>query len=537
MWIENQVRRIWNRIGRSEKTALLATFVAGMLAHLFIWTNVIPNFDGMSRVYDEQQMTLVGRWFLHYASWLHDYTQMPMVIGVLGMFFLSMATFLVVRLFDIRSSLFAGIWGVLCAVFPVVAYTNAYTFTAAEYYLAALLATGAVYLVRKHGVWGWCVGCMLLALAMGIYQAYVCVAITISVLLIICDMLKEQVSFAKAVKNGFVHVFFIGAGTIVYYIVLQVFLKIKDLTLISYLNMDQVADGYPLELLLSTLSNTYEQVKDFFFVAEINNSFADNVMVLIHIGVLVLAILLLIVCIGKRNNKQGVFCVTGVVLLLLCLPAAMNFVQVMSPYSTPTPTMKYAHIFFYFLPILLFEMCERKKSAVLKDLKYKVAELLLMFGLLASIFYYWKYDNILYNMLNQAHRATESFVTNVVSRIESCEGYEYGMEVVIVGGFPSDRYYAQVENYDRVQQGGATAASVIPLNKHIYYYMNDWLNVPIAEPEEEVFWAVTATQEFQQMPLYPDDGSVKIIDGCVVVKMQESFTPKAQYEKDYENRR
>ena len=43
--------------------------------------------------------------------------------------------------------------------------------------------------------------------------------------------------------------------------------------------------------------------------------------------------------------------------------------------------------------------------------------------------------------------------------------------------------------------------------------------------------------EFAALPRYPDDGSVQIIDGCLVVKVQEEYTPKSDFEIAYENRR
>ena len=68
------------RVGKSEKTAFATAFAGGLLAHSYIYTNIIPNFDGISRVFDEQQMTVSGRWFLHYASCLYGYVQSPMII-------------------------------------------------------------------------------------------------------------------------------------------------------------------------------------------------------------------------------------------------------------------------------------------------------------------------------------------------------------------------------------------------------------------------------------------------------------------------
>ena len=78
--------------------------------------------------------------------------------------------------------------------------------------------------------------------------------------------------------------------------------------------------------------------------------------------------------------------------------------------------------------------------------------------------------------------------------------------------------------------------TVAPLNKHIYYYLNDWLNVPLEEPDEETMKSVSQSAAFRRMPLYPADGSVQRIDDRIVVKIQKEYTPKSGYELAYENR-
>ena len=49
--------------------------------------------------------------------------------------------------------------------------------------------------------------------------------------------------------------------------------------------------------------------------------------------------------------------------------------------------------------------------------------------------------------------------------------------------------------------------------------------------------SVSQSEEFQAMPLYPADGIVQMLDGRVVVKIKEEYTPKSDYELAYENRR
>ena len=146
-------------------------------------------------------------------------------------------------------------------------------------------------------------------------------------------------------------------------------------------------------------------------------------------------------------------------------------------------------------------------------------------------------NNLLYTASAQAHRATESYATRLLTRIESCEGYEPGMEIAIVGAVPADQIVSDIPSYAQVDHYSVPLNSVLPLNKHLYYYLSDWLNFPVDELSEETMLAISDSPEFQAMPLYPAQGSVQVLDGRVVVRMGEEYIPKSDYEIAYENRR
>lgn len=524
------------RVGKSEKTAFAATFAGGLLAHAYIYTNIIPNFDGISRVYDEQQMTVSGRWFLHYASYLYGYVQSPMIIGVLTMAFLAMAAALVVNLLEIDNVRLAGLWGILSVLSPAIAYTNSYTFTVAAYGFAVFLAVQAIWLVEKKGWYGFVGGCVLLALSMGIYQVYVTTAITLAMYLVLIKTMQSESSPGAAFVSGLKYVLFLATGTGIYWLVLKIFLKVKDLQLLSYLGMNRLEQGYPIGQIGQILKDTYQEVAMYFFYHS-KGSYDGVVIRTIAVILLILcfAITLVkqIIHISKETQPQKWMRIIILLCVIFLLPLGANFGKIMSPYSATSPSMKYTYVYLCLLPVILGERSPNAADSVLR--KYYIKGFSIAAILLA--FQFWQQDNTLYTMLEQAHRATLSFVTNVVSRIESCPGYSMGMPVVIVGGYPADRYDTTIEAYDWVSDGTFLTSSVIPLNKHIYYYMNDWINVPIEEPAREVFEEVAGSDYFQQMPRYPDDGSVIIRDGRVVVKMQDTYIPKAQYEIDYENRR
>lgn len=530
MWIEEKLSILYRRITGSEKATFTGCFIGGLVAHLYIYTNTIPNFDGISRMYDGQEMTISGRWFLHYASSLNYYTQMPMVIGVLAMLFLAASAMLMIHMFRIESCVMAGLWGGILAVFPAIADTNTYIYTASSYCLAISLATLGVWLTKKIK-WGIISGSALLALSMGIYQTYVTVAITLSVLLVIQELLNSESRIRSIFNSGLKYVVYICLGTGLYYVILKLFLKVKGIALWSYLGMSNVENGYPIEKIGSTICKTYAGVGRFFFRGE--DGF-NNIFIVCNVIVAILSVALVIEVIKKQEVWKDRIKIFGLVILLALIPVSVNFTQIISPYSKPRLIMKFSFVFIYFIPIILIELI-KKNSHVKIQIQAAVTAIVGAFFVLAV--YFWQYDNLLYTMLNQAHRATLSFVTNVVSRIEGCEGYHMGMQVIIVGGFPSDRYDSDISVYEEVKHESALSSSVIPLNKHIYYYMNDWLNVRIEEPPEEVFIHISETEEFKEMSLYPDDGSIKIIGNNVVVKMQELYIPKSLFEKEYEERR
>ena len=97
MSIDELWRRLRQRVPPASRSAFFACLTAGCLVHLYAFTNLIPNADGLSRVFDTQQMTVSGRWFLHYASALNGFTQMPAVIGLLSLLFLALAAAFVVQ--------------------------------------------------------------------------------------------------------------------------------------------------------------------------------------------------------------------------------------------------------------------------------------------------------------------------------------------------------------------------------------------------------------------------------------------------------
>lgn len=530
MKLDELTQRRWRRLQPAQRAAFFACIITGYLVHLYAFTNIVPCSDGLSRVYDPQQMTVSGRWFLHYASMLNGFTQMPAVIGLLSMLLLGAAAALTVGLLHVRSRSLGGVCGAVMAAFPCLGYTFLYMFTASAYCLAIFMAVLAVQLAVR-GKWRLVPAVLLLAMAMGTYQAYAAMSIALSVLVVIEFLTRPEATLRGTLRLGGRLVAFLALGAAAYYGILQIFLRVKHVQLLSYLGMDTVMTHYPLAKLPSLLVTTYKQVLAFFFIPGSVNGYDTPVLSVLNALLLAAAAVSLVAALRHDRLLLQPWRVLLLLVLILLFPLAINFGQIMSPYSAPTPIMKYAFVLVYLAALLMLDKCDgcipRPKAA-------GIAGAVCVCALLVC---FLQTNNLLYTASAQAHRATQSYLTRMMARVEDCDGYTPGMEVVIIGTIPDAQMHSAIESYAQVSHYSVPIHQVAPLNKHLYYYLNDWLSIPIKEPSQEAMAAVAGSDAFAAMPLYPQQGSVQVLDGRLVVKLSEQYTPKSDFEIAFENRR
>lgn len=519
----SQPDRLRRSFSPGAQAAFLSCIITGFLVHLFAFTNIIPNSDGLSRVYDAQQMTISGRWFLHYASVFHGFLQAPALIGILSLIFLGSAAGLSGDLVGLRRRFSGILWGAIFAVFPPIAYNYLYMFTASAYAFGIFLAVLSVWILRRWR-WGFLPAALLLACSVGTYQAYLAVAASLGLICSIRDLLDQE-PVAPCVKQGIRTILMILVGMILYWGILQVFLRVKDLTLLDYRGIGTAGTGFSVVAFLRSILSACKHAVCY-FLQPYAVSYGTGVLTIAHWALVILTVLLLIPYFAKKGDGIGrkLLLLAGFALL----PLALNLTQILTEIS---PNMRYGLVFAYLLPILLMDraILPCNSASVLRPVFSLIMAVIV---LLSS-----QICNTAYVSSATAHRATQAFATNLVARVEQTPGYRQDMQVVVIGSFPRNIYHSSIEAFDLVGHYSCMADTVLDLNKHVYYYLNDWLNVPWQEPEEQTMLAVSQSDDFQAMPLYPNDGSVAIIDGRVVVKLSDHYTPKKPYELQYEQRR
>ena len=80
------------KIKTTWRIAFVSALVLGLLIHLPVMLSDIPNHDGLSSMYFDQNMITSGRWFLTVACGFSSYFTIPWVIGLIGLIWLALTS-------------------------------------------------------------------------------------------------------------------------------------------------------------------------------------------------------------------------------------------------------------------------------------------------------------------------------------------------------------------------------------------------------------------------------------------------------------
>ena len=517
---ENTFLTFIKKIPGSAKAAFISCYIVGYIAHLYAFTNVIVNPDGISRVFDPQQMTISGRWFLHYASAWNGYIQAPALIGFFSVLFMSLAAAFTVHLLEIKNKVIASFIGAFMIIFPSMAFTFLFMFTASAYCFAVLLAVVSVWLAKKYK-FGFLFGAIPLACAIGTYQAYVAVAAALTLIVLILFSLEKERKIKDVLILTAKMTVLLALSLLLYAVVLKIFLAVKDLTLIDYKGISSMGSSSWIKDTLSKIPEAYRKFFSYYFKANGFATYTTVFTVILNIAFAILGLCSFLVLIIRGKIFKSPLVLICLIVFCALVPLAFNVTVLM---DSATPIMRYALVFTYILALALTDRAEHP------------ALLLSVSGIsvLLCIVSVW-IGNLAYTAYETEQRSAESFMTRLVERIESTPGYQSNMEVVIIGGYPKNTYYSTIDEFLVIAD--PVPAYFIPNNKHLYYYLNDWINVPWKMPDESVMMEISDSEEFKAMPLYPDDGSIIISGNRVIVRLSEAYHPKQEFEIQYENRR
>lgn len=512
-WISEKIRKYWSKF---DSFVFCSTFIITLLVHLYMFTHKFLNHDDVHGLYSDCAFGLSsGRWFLQtVCGWTGDFSS-AWLNGVVGALFLALAAVFLVRLFHIRHHLSAVLFSVCIVAFPTLASTYSYMFCAPQYLFALALAVIGAYLIRKETWLSMITGVIALAFSMGCYQSYICFAVMLLVVCVIMDLLVSRFEndWKRPFLTGLKYCGALAAGVVLYFLILKYRLWQTGTVLSDYHGMSSMGQLTP-SVLLNRICNAYSG----FFAFFTNESllFPENFPTLILIMVIAL-VFVVIGCIVKQRIYRHPLTLILLLLLIGIFPLASSLMFIMADAEFVHTVMYYPMVGLLLLPIITLDRITLNSSQNAADVWFGRGKLLLV-TVLFIVQLLLSHQCILvtnkaYFCMDMTYENAYAYFVKLTTKIEMMEDYQSSIPVTLIGYATQDTYVPQME-LTGVLTGNA-ALNMYSWDRFLTYFLGDYFPTVSAEVRSKL----QQTPEFAEMPVYPQDGSIREIDGVIVVKV------------------
>lgn len=499
-----------------EKAAFFSVLVFGLLTHIHIFSvNYIfhdsVTLDNLGYTYSS------GRWALGFLDDAARRTlgayQLPFINGFISIGLIAITVLILIRTLKVKSVVTAAFIGMMLVSFPSVASHFAFMFTAPPYFLSMLMATLAVYLINERcSTLRFASAVALTTFSIGIYQAYLSFSISLALAIVIIDGLRNEKEFIGLIKKGLVFVSMLIIGLILYLSINKLIISAKGIELTAYQGLNKIGRIDFALLPKAIYQCYYDQLKPS-WLGIITSLFERKVSFIVII--LGSAVFLRLVWLSKAKMETRLL----LIFLAVISPLALNSVYLMSPGSMNGvhSLMRMSLCFTYILPVLYVEiLCEKagRHKGICVD-RLLAAVLSIVLAVVPPMYCYR--NNTAYLNAELAEEQAEAYLASMVTRIRSTEGYRDELPVAYIGFGIKDQSFDRLPTYGKIYTYILSFSLEDMLNTDLWQeFCAIHLGWDPAEVEDTDYYC--GLEQVQQMPCYPDDGSICVIDGAVVVK-------------------
>ncbi len=489
-----------------------------LVTHSYRWMNPMFNHDSLLIIQGDHEWQIsLGRIFIPFYLKFRGEIVAPGNVAFLSCCYLILSVLMTVRLLRIRRTVPVILCCGLMTTFGTLAFTNAtYVHDLDVYMLAMLLSVFGVRCMTDGKPMKNLAGVLCVAGSLGLYQCYIETAVFLVCLIFLRRLLEKddpKTVFADAVRTA---VLLLSSGAI-YYVILKTtwrmmgispaekynsLVKMKNLTLRSCASLSLRAWKYTFQYLFREPMIAHQVVSEGLYLA---------------LGVFILAG---IAVIAVRRRISGLSAVL-VLFLLLFMPLGGNAVYVLSS-GLKHWVMTYSFVFYSVLAVMILDMLETGSTAagrVCTAAALACAVLILNQMLFANQLY------IRHDLYSQAGL---SFMTRLVSRMEQTEGYRPGETPVAILGLVNENPSVYSDKRFDITTPRAGTVHLLPVSYYQTYpgYFHFVLGYPANLVPLSGLEPFIDDPDVLAMPVYPAEGSVKMIDGTLVVRLSENLLPE-----------
>lgn len=491
---------------RKNALPLLSAIAAGLLAHMFIITNKIPNHDDVMYLFDKGGTVSSGRWGLEIMRLIFPDYSMSWLYGLSSILIMAVAVCFIVRLFEIQNRLSQVLLPALILTFPSQSAIMCYAFTSTCYAVAFLMAVAAAVLLRQGGWKKALVGTLLVFLTLSLYQGFLAITASLLIVLVIKDVMAagEEDRGGELFKTGLGYVLPLVVAMGLYFISLKLTIPAGGEGLNDYSSATLELGPKPLE----GLALAY-----YMFIFNLTSRY--NLLIVSKLSRLLHFVCILIAASGIVYDRIKARNLKTTLVLLLCLallPLSIGYMYVVVFKDAVHTIVLFGYISLYVLAFVAVERLPKRFKTAGRDL------MLLM--MTAIVLINVSFANTSYLRLHLKYEGTYSYATILLAQVRSLPGYTEDLKLAVYkyeaqyngpteeGVLPDEDFvglrYGLIDNYQAQE-------------RFFEYFLGTQVRMAPADEAE----ALAYDSRTADMPCYPNEGSIRILDDYVFVKLLE----------------
>lgn len=494
---------------------IVVSLIFGMFLHSQAYTNSLLNPDGLWRPFQQfsQGWELsLGRWLLRFVDIIRFGNVNSTISSLFTILITAFCVIIIIDGFKIKNKIAIILTTAIFISSPYFSDTLTSPFCCDSYALAFLFALLSAYVVKKYNysLKSILFGALFLSLSLGIYQAYINVAAVFSLMILVLEIVDKN-NTNNARFSHFLKFLFMGIlGIILYLILLKINLYIFDEVLSDYKNANSIGLN-TLKYLPFTIINSYKSTFNYFFKNNIVNNFYYYRQYLNVLFFIVLLALLVITLKGKKIKS-----IILAIIYIGLMPLALGIIKIITINSEINLLMCAGMSLVFPFALALSSHADTNALSNLLNIFIYIITLIILYTYIVM-------TGQTYSAYEKTYDQAYSTAIRVVNKIENTEGYYDGIKILFAGGL--NNQYINHDNVIYTMANGNYALYNVFFDSYGGYtylwqvFIEKYIGVKVNICSDDEYKEIISTSEFDEMDTFPNQNSIKIIDGIMVVKM------------------
>ncbi|MBR4314993.1 MAG: glucosyltransferase domain-containing protein [Lachnospiraceae bacterium] len=494
------------KINKRDVYIFLFTIVIGLFAHGFIVFNKISFLDDLSSLYgfSAKHLFSLGRFTIALLKIINDKLfnsfSSPIINGIISLIFIAFSNILIARIFDIKKNTNLILLSSVMILSTGYICLQAYSYTAVYYSFAIFLSILSTYLFLnyrfKNKIHKIFIIALLQMLVISIYQSYFLFGILIFIIYQICDLLNDKFEL----KITFEYFRSVLLSLLLYF-------SVNKLVIFSFSFLNQAIPTIDSAIAISNYQGISQFLNlKFWSVLSFNALFLKLFIpdTILFGNNYYIYILIYLLAKGYLSIKSFVL----VVIYTFLLVAISNALYILNGVGTSLyalPMFPKCLLFLY--PVILLE-------------KYSLK---INLPICVLLFYYLTYNTVLANNIYLNKYLTleneKRWCNTLVTRIQSTPGYSDEYDIYIYGEkigpniIKHDNHYVDNRRFFKsISPYDTSSINQYNFESFLEYYSG--FKAWTFHINDKSF----NTDIVIDMPCYPNDGSIRVIDKRIIVK-------------------